>query len=371
MLTEADALLRLALVPGLGPAVASRLLAACGSPGEVFAWNMERLQSVEGITGDLARRICTYRGDEQVAAERAACHRAGVRIMVRSDTDYPHALQALDDAPLALWLKGELQPRDRLAVSVAGSRRPSAYGHRQAHHLCMGLARVGATVVAGLGRGIDTVAHSAALEGGARTIAVLGSGFGRVYPDENIPLAERIADGRGAVLSELPFATAPSATTFPRRNRLIAAFALATLVIEAGNRDGALITARLSMELGREVLVVPGNIDNPECAGSNQLIRDGATLVASLEHILHEVEPLLTLAGGAVAVDGAKPIGPRASALSGREKQVYLMLADAPRTVADLVRVGDIPASSVSATLLSLELRRLVRRQPDGYVRAT
>ena len=371
MLSEADALLRLALVPGLSPAVAQRLLQACSAPSELFRWSMERLQSVEGVNGDLARRLCDHRGPEQLAAERASCHRAGVRILVRTDPDYPQSLLVLEDAPLAVWMRGELQPRDRLAVAVAGTRRPTAYGHRQAHRLGIGLAQVGATLVAGLSRGIDTVAHQAALEGGARTIAVLGSGFGRIYPDENIPLANRIADGRGAVLSELPFAASPSATTFPRRNRLIAAFALATLVVEAGNRDGALVTARLSMELGREVLVVPGTIDNPECSGSNQLIRDGATLVASVEHILHEVEPLLILAGGAVAVDGAKPLGPRASALTGREKQVYAMLADAPRTVLDLVRVGELPQSAVAATLLSLELRRLVRKLPDGFVRAT
>ena len=371
MLSNADALLRLALVPGLTPTVAQRLLDACASPAEAFTWSMDRLHGIEGLGGDVARRICDHRGDEQLAAERAACHRAGVRILVRTDADYPQALLVLEDAPLAIWIKGELQPRDRLALAVVGSRRPSAYGHRQAHRLSIGMAQVGTTLVAGLARGIDTVAHTAALEGGARTIAVLGSGFGRLYPDENTPLAARIADGRGAVLSELPFTASPSATTFPRRNRLIAALTLATLVIEAGTRDGALVTARLSMELGRDVLVVPGNIDNPECTGSNQLIRDGATLVASVEHILQEVEPLLTLAGGAIALDGAKPLGPRASALTGREKQVYLMLADAPRTIADLVRVGEVPHSAVSATLLSLELRRLVRRLPEGYVRAT
>jgi len=371
VLSDADALLRLALIPGLKPAAAHRLLQACASPAEVFAWNMARLQSVDGIGGDVARRICDHRGEEHLASERAACHRAGVRILVQSDADYPQALLVLEDAPLVVWMKGELQPRDRLALAIAGSRRPSAYGHRQAHTLAIGLARVGTTLVAGLARGIDTIAHTAALEGGARTIAVLGSGFGSIYPAQNIPLAERIIAGNGAVISELPFAAAPSATTFPRRNRLIAALSLATLVIEAGNRDGALITARLSMELGREVMVVPGNIDNPECAGSNQLIRDGATLVASLEHILQEVEPLLTLAGGAQAVTQGQARSPRVNALSGREKQVYLLLHDQPRTVAELATTANLPASSISATVLSLELRRLARRSQDGFVRAT
>lgn len=365
----ADAFLRLALIPGLGPITVQRLIEHVGDPAEVFTWSMDRLQSIEGVGSERARRICDHRGDEKVAQERAACHAAGVRIVTRADPDYPQDLLRLADPPLALWMKGTLEPRDRLAIAVVGPRRPSSYGHRQGHRLSLGLARIGACLVSGLARGIDTVAHEAALEAGGRTIAVLGSGFGKLYPEENAPLAARIADGRGAVVSEYPYAMPPSAGTFPRRNRIVAAFALATLVVEAGNRSGALITARLSMELGREVLVVPGPIDNPECAGSNQLIRDGATLVASLDHILEEIEPLLTLAkGGSSAPTPAEH--PRAATLSGREKQMYLLLDDTPRTIDDLVRIGDVPPSAVSATLLSLELRRLVRKQPSGYVRA-
>jgi DNA processing protein len=224
-------------------------------------------------------------------------------------------------------------------------------------------------VVSGLARGIDTIAHEAALDQRARTVAVIGSGFGRLYPEENRPLAARIA-GAGAVISELPFACPPSPGTFPRRNRLVAALSLATLVVEAGATSGALITARLAAELGRTVLVVPGAIDNPESAGANQLIRDGATLVASVEHILEEVEPLMTLAAGS-ATPGEPAPNPRAEALSGREKQVYQLLDDQARTVDDLVRIAALPPSAVSTTLLSLELRRLAKKVPGGYVRAT
>jgi DNA processing protein len=230
------------------------------------------------------------------------------------------------------------------------------------------MARIGTCLISGLARGIDTVAHEAALAAGARTIAVLGSGFDKLYPAENAPLAEKIANGNGAVISEFPMSTPPSPGTFPRRNRLVAALGLATLVIEAGTRSGALITARIAMDLGRDVLVLPGAIDNPECTGSNQLIRDGATLVASIEHILEEVEPLMTMAAG--FTDQPNAPSPRAATLSGREKQLYQLVDDAPRTVDDLVRVATIPPSAVSATMLSLELRRLVRKTPAGYVRA-
>jgi DNA processing protein len=367
-MSREDAWLRLALVPGLGPLTVDKLLAATGGePEEVFDLGMDRLQAVDGIGGERARRLCDPRGAARVEEERAACHGAGVRIVTRDGADYPKVLRELHDPPLALWMTGAIEARDRLSIAVVGPRRPSPYGHRQGHRLSLALARLGTCVVSGLARGIDTVAHEAALEAKGRTIAVLGSGFKQLYPDENRPLAQRIADGHGAVISEYPYGVPPMPGNFPRRNRIIAALGLATLVIEAGARSGALVTARLAGELGRQALVLPGPIDNPECAGSNHLIRDGATLVTSVDEILEEVSPLLTLSRGS---DPQPPENPRAAALSGRERQVFLLLGDQPRSVDELVRLGDLPASVASATLLSLELRRLAKRTPAGYVRA-
>jgi DNA processing protein len=368
---ESDALLRLALIPGMGSITIRKLIDSAGSAAAVFDLGMARLMATDGVGGDRARRICDPRGEERLAEERAACHGAGVRIITLGDADYPRALTELHDPPVALWLRGAFEPRDRLAVAIVGPRRPSSYGHRQGHRLSAALARVGACIVSGLARGVDTVAHEAALDARARTIAVLGSGFGRLYPEENRPLADRIAAGSGVVLSEFPFGTPPSASTFPRRNRIVAALALATLVIEAGARSGALITARLAGEFGRTVLAVPGPIDNPECVGSNKLIRDGATLVTSLEDILEEVEPLLTLAGGANGTQQSLLENPRAAGLSGREKQVYQLLNEQARDIDEVTRVAALPPSAVSATMLSLELKRLVRKVPGGYVRAT
>lgn len=369
-MTPADAYLRLALVPGLGPVTAARLLEQASEPGEIFAWSMERLQSVEGVGGERARRICDPRGAELVERERAACHAAGISLVTRAEPGYPGLLLSLNDPPLALWMRGELRREDALALAVVGPRRPSAYGHRTARRFALGLARLGTCIVSGLARGVDTVAHEAALEGGSRTIAVLGGGFHRFYPEENAPLAERIAAGRGAVLSEFPLDCPPSPGTFPRRNRIVAALSLAVLVIEAAERSGALITARLASELGRTVLAVPGAVDNPESAGANQLIRDGATLVATVDQVLDEVEPLMTLARGAVPAGASPPASPRIEALSQRERQVYQMLDDQGRSVDDLVRALDLPASAASATLLSLELKRLARKTAGGYVRA-
>jgi DNA processing protein len=386
---DRDAYLRLALVQGLTPTVALRLLALGETPGAVFSWSIDRLLGVPGMAGDQARRICDPRGADLVAHERATCHAAGVQIVTPVEAGYPGDLLRLADPPLALWMQGELQERDRLAIAVVGPRRPTAYAHRQAHRFAAGLSQMGTCIVSGLGRGVDTIAHQAALEAGGRTVAVLGSGFAQLYPPENRPLAERIVAGHGAVLSEFPMGLPPSASTFPRRSRIMAALSLATLVVEAANRSGALVSARLGLELGREVMVIPGPIDTPQCTGSNQLIRDGATLVASIDDVLDEVEPLLTLARGmraeaapgdgaaAGAADGPVPLSrlsigpPRAQALSGREKHVYLLLDDQPRDIETLARIGKVPPSAVAATLLSLELRRLVRKSPDGgYVRA-
>jgi DNA processing protein len=365
---EADALLHLALIPGLGPLHANRLVTAAGSASAVPGLGMERLVVADGVGGERARRICDQRAEERVARERADAHLLKVRIVARGEPDYPAALLALADPPLALWMRGSLEPRDRLAVALAGSRRPSAYAHRQAHRLALALARFGTCLVGGLARGIDTVAHEAALSAGARTIAVLGSGFQRLYPAENQPLLERICDGRGAVLSEFPLHAGPSATTFPQRNRLIAALVLATVVVEAGLRASAVALARLSGELGREVMALPGRIDDPECAGSNRLIRDGATLVTGVEDVLEEVAPLATLAGAhAVEAPGRDRLG----SLTGRERQVYQLLDERARTVEDLARVTTVPASSLAAAMLSLELKRLVKKAGAGYVRAT
>lgn len=361
--------LRLALVPGLGPITAQRLLdAADGDPTAVCSWSMARLQAIDGVGPERARRICDPRLAELAAKERAECHHLGVRLIARGDAGYPRELMLLNDPPLMLWLRGEFAARDRLAVAIVGPRRPSAYGHRQAVRFAGGLARIGATVISGLARGVDTAAHQSCLEQGGRTIAVIGSGLARLYPEENRDLADRIANGNGVVLSEFSLHTPPSPGTFPRRNRIVAALALATLVVEAGSQSGALITARLSGELGRGVLVVPGNIDNPESLGANRLIRDGAILVTSLDDVIDEIGPLATLAK-ATPEPGVQDL--RAQALSGREKQIYQMLDDQARTIDDLARIGTIPVSVISATLLSLELRRLARKSAGGYVRAT
>lgn len=366
---RADALLRLALVPGLGSITAAKLLSATDHPAECFDWPLHRLQAISGIGAERARRILDPNGLERVADERARCQEIGATIWTMDDPRYPKDLLRLEDPPLALWVQGEWRPTDRAAVAIVGPRRPSAYGHRQARQLAGGLARLGCCVVSGLARGIDTVAHEATVstpEG--RTVAVLGSGFDHLYPDENAGLAQSIIAGHGAVISEFPCSTRPNQGTFPRRNRIVAALSLAVVVVEATLRSGALITARLAGELGKEVLALPGPVDKAEHEGSNKLLRDGATLVRNLEDIVEEVGPLAGLAQAAGEHAFSEPtVG---KALSGREKECYGLLSDEPKSIDDLVAIGGLPASAVQASLISLELKRLVKRAPGGYRKA-
>ena len=329
----ADAYLRLALVPGLGPITAQYLLDNVDKPQDIFQLNMRQLQAVDGIGPQRAKAICAPTGPDDVATERARAAAAGVRIITREEADYPKAFRLLNDPPLALWLRGEIADRDRLALSIVGPRRPSAYGHRQARRLTLGVARQGITIVSGLARGIDTVAHESSLEVTGRTIAIIGSGFNNLYPEENADLAERIIDGNGAIIGEYPLDTKPHAGNFPRRNRLVAAWGLATLVIEAGNRSGALITARLAGECGQQVLALPGPIDRPEHEGSNKLLRDGATLITCLDDIFEEVEPFRIVSQADQR--SATRRTPEAS-LNDRERQIYQLMDDTPRTVDDI-----------------------------------
>lgn len=361
-----DVYLRLALIPGLGPLTAQLLLEAVDDPREIFRLSMSQLARVDGIGSKRARDLCDPRFAEAVATERARAHSGGARIITRGDEDYPKDLLSLRDPPLALWIRGQLERRDRIAVAVVGPRRPSASGHRQAQRFAAGIARIGACVVSGLARGVDGIAHEAALDAGGRTIAVIGSGLGKLYPSEHDALAAKVAS-HGAVISEFPWETKPMPGNFPRRNRLVAALSLATLVIEAGERSGALITARLAGELGKEAMCLPGPVDRPECVGSNKLLRDGATIITSMDDLIGELAPLGTMA--AAMADTEEAERPRMVNLNTRESQVYGLLSDQVRTVDDLVERSGLPASSISATLISLELRRMAKRAAGGYVR--
>lgn len=283
---DLKAMLALAMAPGVGPVAWHRLMETFGSAQGVFAAAAAELTAVcpqlrvEGLNAIQAG------GDSRaVTFQEESCRRLRARIVSMRSEAYPDLIRQLPHPPPFLFMAGKWLPGDRGAVAVVGTRYPSGYGSRMAKEIATGLSEAGFTVVSGLARGIDTLAHEAALKAGGRTLAVLGSGLDWLYPPENGNLARDIAK-RGALITEFPMGVSPSANHFPRRNRIISALSLGTVVVEAGNESGALITADYALDQGREVFAVPGAVHQPGSMGTHKLIREGAHLVERASDIL-------------------------------------------------------------------------------------
>ncbi|HEY7586517.1 MAG TPA: DNA-processing protein DprA [Candidatus Deferrimicrobiaceae bacterium] len=334
-----------------------------------------RLSQVEGFTARHLRRLLiahrtpplpgVHRGDGQGiirkavealtsgdAADRAmgirdACSKAGIRVVPLGSEDYPDALRHVPDAPLVLYIAGNDVPLED-SVALVGSRAPTQHGRQFAGELARDLAAEGWTVVSGMARGIDSAAHEGALRGGGKTVAVLGCGADVVYPPEAGRLRERILE-QGALLSEYPPGTPPLPRHFPARNRIISGISRGVVVVEAPSRSGALITAGLALDQGREVMAVPGNPLFPHTAGSNRLIREGA-------------EPV-TCAGDVAAALGWARRRPQED---GRERRILDFLSR-PRHAGEIAEALDIPASELLPCLLEMEFRKLLERRAGDY----
>jgi DNA processing protein len=363
---------RLACVPGIGGLRRKRLLDAFGSPRAVFAAAPAALAAVEGIGNKVANAIASFAGSSVAADTLDLCRRRNVDIMIEGGEGYPRLLAQIDDPPGALFVRGAFEPCDGIAVAIVGARHASAYGRRVAQQLAGGLARAGCTVVSGLARGIDEAAHRGALEAGGRTIAVLGSGVLNIYPPEHADLAIEVMR-HGAVVSEAAPLTAPRPGAFPSRNRIVSGLCLGTVVVEAGDRSGALITARLAGEQGREVFAVPGPIDSRMSRGCHRLIRDGAKLVESVDDILEELGPLFE---SVTDTAGREIHSPAELRLDEFERQVLAILderrAEGGHAVGvdidEIVADSGLAVSRVLAAIGVLEMRRIARRLPGNRI---
>jgi DNA processing protein len=271
----------------------------------------------------------------------------------------------LPDPPGVLFVRGQLQPSDALAIAIVGSRHATHYGLQQAERIAGSLVRAGYTVVSGLARGIDAAAHRGALAAGGRTIAVLASGVQNVYPPEHVQLSAEVA-AHGAVISEAPPRAAPLGGMFPQRNRIISGLSLGVLVVEASKRSGALITARHAMEQGRDVFAVPGLVTSRMSHGCHQLIRDGAKLVETVDDILEELGPLP--AAAPTRDDGREIHHPAELLLNELEQQVLTAVPTEATVIDRVIATSNLPAPQVLATLSVLEMRRLVRRVSGNSV---
>jgi DNA processing protein len=293
----------------------------------------------------------------------------GVRLLLESDAEYPPGLREIADPPLLLSMRGELQPGDRVAVAIVGTRRATAYGRRMAERLAGDLALRGITVVSGLARGIDGVAHEAALAANGRTIAVLASGLQRIYPPEHHELAERIVQS-GALLTEAPLDGPPLGQLFPKRNRIISGMSLGVVVVEAGVKSGALSTAMHALHQNREVFAVPGRVGDGGSEGTHLLLRQGAALVTSVQDIVDQLGPIELPAS---PVDPRLAIDPPASVslTSPVEHRILAELGDDPIALEELLEKANVSAAEASAAILVMETKRLVRRLPGNrYARA-
>ncbi len=371
LLASADArdeslasVLQLAMLPGIGPRTLTALLSAFGDAPSVLQSDAQQLQQVSGVGAKLAHVITTAAHHVDVAEVIDWCDKHDVEIVAQGSPHYPAGLADLVDAPPVLFVRGRWRPEDQLCVAIVGTRHATSYGLKQAERFGYSLAKAGVTVVSGLARGIDAAAHNASIDAGGRTIAVLGSGLAHLYPPEHAGLADAIA-ADGAVISEFSPLAKPRSGMFPQRNRLIASLSLATLVVEAPDRSGALITARLAGEQNRDVLAVPGAVTSRASQGCNQLIRDGATLVRSVDDVLEALGPL---SEPVVTDDGHQVHSPAELRLNELERKVLDAIEATATPIDQVIRKTELEASRVLATISVLEMRRLLRRQGGQYV---
>ncbi len=353
------------------------LLAAFGSPKAVFGASTATLKVIPGIGPKTADHIRSFSGWEMAEREVARAGKLGIAVVTCQDPTYPKNLLNIYDYPPFLYVRGSFCPEE-VGVAIVGSRLASAYGKYITEKLARELSMQGITVVSGLARGIDSAAHRGALAGKGRTIAVLGCGLDIVYPPENETLAAEIA-AHGAIATEFPFGTPPNAPNFPARNRIISGISLGVVVVEAGEKSGSLITARIASEQGRSVFAVPGAIESAGSRGTNRLIKQGAKLIEGVEDILEEIIPQAGLPQKfpeqqlPLSPFGAMPGEPdtppasfptKGARLGDKESKLLPFITREPINVDTLIAASGMTAHEVQSSLLVLELGGIVRQLP-------
>ncbi len=359
-LTDAERIDRLRLIrsENVGPRTFRSLLQHCGSAREA----LRRLPEMARRGGAGRLRICS---EEDARAELAACRNLSIRLLAPGEDGYPARHATIDDAPPLLAVRGAAGALMRPMIAIVGSRIASAAGLKFAQALAHELGDAGFIVISGLARGIDQAAHRASVASG--TVAVLAGGHDRIYPSEHESLLAAILDAEGAAISEMPLGHEPRARDFPRRNRLISGAALGVVVIEAAQRSGSLITARMAAEQGREVFAVPGSPLDPRAAGTNDLIKQGATLVTEASDVIQAVAPIMERP---IAYPLSEPDGDplEGDPEDAERTRIINLLGPAPVSIDDLIRLSGAPPSVVRTVLLELELGDKLARHRGGLV---
>lgn len=353
------------------PAISKKLIERFSTPDAVFASSDEELCRVEGVTSELARRVKSVAHPvKDITDEIIRIREKGIQLIYLTHPDYPELLKNIIDPPLCFYMKGDITQGDAKALAMVGTRRPTTYGRKVTEMLSAELSSAGFTIVSGMARGIDSVAHQsvlkAVLKAGGRSIGVLGCGIDVVYPPENSRLFAEMPE-HGAIISEFAPGTGPQKQNFPQRNRIISGLSLGTVVIEAAERSGSLITVRFALEQGREVFAVPGNINSPVSKGTNNLIKQGAKLVTCTEDILEEFESLLT--------QGLKNVIKNSSfekiSLSKDEKNIYNTLTLEPKHIDQIIAESGVEPRDTIQLLLNLEIKGVAEQVAGScYVKA-
>lgn len=362
MHTHSDAALfwiGLSSIPGIGRTTFRKIVRRFGSPEKVLAAPEGTLTKSEGLSEKAAHGIRTFPWKEYAEQELARARDAGVAIITLEDPAYPERLRNTSDPPLYFYAKGNVSLLNEQAVAIVGTRTPTYYGLSVTHRIAYGLAAAGLTVVSGMARGIDTQAHKGALAARGSTIAVLACGIDVAYPPENKGLMEQISDS-GTVVTENPFGTKPESGYFPARNRIISGLSLGTVIIEAAEDSGSLITAAYALKEGRRLFAVPGNIGSPNSRGTNTLIKEGAVLVEETGDIL-----------GALAVQ-SRPVRattpPRPTArLTAEEETIFRCISGEPKHIDRIIVESDTAPGKISGLLITLELKGMVKQLPGKY----
>ena len=365
MMSDRDACIILNMISGIGYARYKALVRRFGSPAAVLRASAAEISEVKGFGGNLADTVANWQQNINYAAEIELANRSGARIYTIEDSDYPDVLRQLVDPPLALYVRGNLPDFSHNTVSIVGSRRLSAYGDRMAKQFSADAVMANWIVVSGLAFGVDAAAHKAALAHNGITVGVLGGGLLRIHPQEHVPLAAAIVKNNGAIISEYPMNFPVSRQSFPRRNRIVAALAQATVVIEAGVESGALITARMALEQGKAVFALPGRVDEPQAAGCNMLIRDcGAKLVTGFQDVLSDFDflPGMQPQCGSV-ITPPQEQEPVRLFNEAEEIICQALKVNGPGSLDDLSQQTQLPAGVLAGTLMALEIRDIIKRE--------
>ncbi len=351
--------IRLSLVPGIGRDRFFHLVRFFGSPRKVFEASQDELIGIEGIGKWSAEKILKFDSEERLQEEIKKIKKYKVNIQLFNSDLYPQNLKSIYNPPILLYVRGNFFPLDNFSIAIVGTRKASSYGKAVAETLAQQLAKRNITVVSGLAKGIDSYAHLGALKENGRTIAVLGCGVDICYPASNKELMERIVEN-GAVISEYPMGTPPEAGNFPLRNRIISGISLGVVIVEAGPRSGALITANFALEQGREVFAVPGNIFSSKTKGTHSLIKQGAKLVESVDDILTEIEYLKDFINKIQKTNIYKD----KQELNKEEKVLYDLISLGPIHIDKVRNQIKIPFSKLYSLLVTLELKGKIKQQP-------